>query len=109
MRIEDMLAALEPFANAADVFRHNIAGVPKPGEAVFQRSYTVQGQDKLAVITVDDIFKLELAHQFIKTTLAAQAESKDGADLKDVVDGEINKAPTPEEVAAAQKLPPEGA
>lgn len=107
MRIEDMLAALEPFANAADAFRHNMAGVPKPGEHVFKHNYVVQGVEKLAAFTVDDIFKLELAYNFIKSTLANQqaGQTNEGADLKDEVSGEIKKNPSPEEVSGAQKLP----
>src|SRR5574337_565171 len=110
MRLEDLVAALEPFANAADAFKHNMAGVPKPGEHVFKHHYTVQGVEKLATFGVNDIFKLEEAYNFAKGLMEGKPQTEtsgDTAGLTDQVDGEIKKNPAPEEVAGAKKLPPD--
>lgn len=96
MTLDQLEAVLKPFADFVDVFGHNLGGVPKKGEEMYRKSYTVQGVEKEAVLTVDDFFALEAAYNFVKGLPRPVIEQ---AEVGDRVDGEIRKA-TPEDLAA---------
>lgn len=90
MRLEDVIAALKPFADFTTVIDRGFNNVPRRGDDFYSSTYSVNGENHTTTISVEDLYAAKAAHDFLVSRLAG--------------DEPKNPAPTPEEIAGATKL-----
>lgn len=90
MKLEDVIAALKPFADFTSVIDRGFNNIPRRGETIITQTYSVNGEDHTTTISVEDLYAAKAAHDFLVSRLAG--------------DEPKNPAPTPEEIANATKL-----
>lgn len=90
MKLEDVIAALKPFADFTSVIDRGFNNIPRRGEPLITQTYSVNGEAHTTTISVEDLYAAKAAHDFLVGRL-------NGDEPK-------NPAPTPEEIASATKL-----
>lgn len=106
MTLDEIQEVLRPFAEFAEVFKHNIGGLPGAGESFFTKSFSVQGNERVVTLNVNDFFAAEAAHKFVASL--PRPAVQEGASITDKVEGEVRPA-KPEDVAAEAKASQEAA
>lgn len=102
MTLDELQEVLRPFAEFAEVFKHNIGGLPGAGEAFFTKSFSVQGVEKVVTLNVNDFFALEAAHKFV--TGLPRPPIQEGATLTDTAEGEVRPG-RPEDKPGSTPVP----
>lgn len=67
MNLDELKAALEPFAKFANMFEHHMATIPDRGEMFYVQELAINGQSKRYQLNVDQFFAAREALEFLKT------------------------------------------
>lgn len=107
MNVNDVIKSLKPFADFSDLFGRGFGGVPNRGENFYTKTFSVNGEEKIISLNVEDFYAAKAAHDFLVAMQSGGPEKEPTKEPTKVV----NPNPTPEEIANATKLggqPPHG-